>query len=121
VSRRYREVPPCPSWRPHPAVATLAAAARLAGVRDFAAEASYAATALGWMALRPFPGYTGRPALASPEAGALLSRMIVDQFAQAALDVFDRGAPAPRPALAWLEPLTAGGRWYGGPERPAKG
>ena len=112
VSRGYRDVPPCPPWNPHPAVGMLATAARLAGVRDFAAEAAYAALGLGWLAMKPFPGYTGRPALARPEAGAILSRLIVDDFARAALDVFDRGAPAPRPALAWLESLTAGGRLY---------
>jgi creatinine amidohydrolase len=112
VSPDYRNVPPCPAWRSHPAVALLANAARLAGVRDFAAEAAYAAMGLGWLALRPFPGYTGRPSLARAEVGAILSGLIVDTFAQATLDVFDRGAPAPRPALAWLETLTVGGRAY---------
>jgi creatinine amidohydrolase len=112
VSPRLRDIPPCPAWKPHPAVALLSWAARRAGVEDFAIEAAYAGMALGWLLMRPFPGYTGRPSLANAEAGAILARIIVDGFAEAALAVFDQGATPPPPVLAWLESLTAGGRIY---------
>ncbi len=82
----------------------------MAGRRVLAAELEYAARGLGWFALRPFPGYTGRPHLASAEAGARLATLLVDGFAEAAEAVLFRGAPPPAPVMPWLEGLSLGGR-----------
>lgn len=112
VSPGWKDVPPCPPWPPAPALRAAALAARLAGQGTLAAEISYGALLSGWMGLRPFPGYTGRPGLASAEAGERLARLIVDGMADACLATFDRGAPPPEPVMAWLAAATLHGRVY---------
>lgn len=103
-------MPPCPPVRPQPA---LAAAARMAaglGARALAGELAFAANGLGWYALRPFPGYSGRPALASAKAGQILADRIATRFAEATSAVFENRATAPRPIMGWLGALSLGGR-----------
>jgi creatinine amidohydrolase len=112
VSPCWRDVPPCPPWPPAPALRAASRIARLAGRETLAAELAYGGLLSGWMGLRPFPGYTGRPALASAKAGARLSRLIVDGMAEACRAVFDEGAPPPEPVLAWIEQATLQGRVY---------
>jgi creatinine amidohydrolase len=110
VSKAYRDVPPCPPLQPIPALRTLARAAGLAGFPDTAGELRFAASALGWLAMRPFPGYTGRPALASPEVGAALAAVLADGWAEASRAVLVDGAEPPPPVFPWFESLTLGGR-----------
>lgn len=110
VSPRYREVPPCPATTPQRGLRVAAAAVR--GVRRtaLADELAFAARARAWYALRPFPGYTGEPALATANAGARLAGIIVDGFAAAAADVFANRAAPPAPTFTWLAAATLGGR-----------
>ena len=65
---------------------------------------------MAWFSLRPFPGYTGEPSLASPEAGAAFARAIIDRYAVAAEPVLYGDAKSPPPILGWLKylPFTAG-------------
>lgn len=105
----HRDVPPCPPVRDNPVAAGLARAAARLGRDRLARELAFVAAGMGWYALRPFPGYTGRPDLADPEAGRLFARAFLDAYEAHALAVFDGGAPAP-PVLPWLEPLTLRGR-----------
>lgn len=102
VSPTWREVPPCPAWPVVRSVALAARAARAAGRETLARELDYAARGLGWLRLRPFPGYTGRPHLANEASGAVLAALLSERFAAAAEDVLVNGADPPPPVMAWL-------------------
>lgn len=110
VSARLDQVPPCPRPEPVPWLARAAALARRARRTALADELAFAARALGWYRLRPFPGYTGSPHLARASAGRVLSEIISARFAAAAQAVLVEGAPPPPPVMGWLGPLTLGGR-----------
>jgi hypothetical protein len=84
--------------------------ARACGRRELAAELEFAAWGLGWYALRPFPAYTGRPALATAPAGAILAEQLVAEGAVLVADVLAGRAASPRPIMGWLPTLTAAGR-----------
>jgi len=73
---------------------------------------------LGWNAIRPFPGYTGRPHLAQPASGAVFARKIIEGYVPAVEAVFEGRARAPQPIMAWVGRVSGGGR-IGGPPRPA--
>jgi creatinine amidohydrolase len=105
-----RDLPPCVGFPPFAPLAAVAAAARAAGASVLADELDHAATGIGWLHVRPFPGYSGRPHLASAEAGAVLSRLIVEGLAKVTEATLFRSAPPPRPPLEWAWPLTLGGR-----------
>ncbi len=113
----YRSLPPCPDFAPVRPVQALAAVARAAGARSLSAELGYVAAGLSWFALRPFPGYTGRPHLASARAGERFARHMVSGFAELAEAVFAGRARSPRPIMQWLPWLSLGGR-VGSPNVP---
>lgn len=110
VSPRYRDLPPCPMAVPAPAMARAARIATALGRHNLARELEFAAGGIGWFALRPFHGYTGHPHLASPELGASLADMAAETYADAALAVFQDGAPSPKPGMRWMPAATFGGR-----------
>ncbi len=111
VSAIHRELPPCPAITPDAALARAAAGARAIGREALARELDYGAVAYGWSALRPFPGYTSEPALASRECGAVFAAHVVDRFAAVVDDVLHGRADAPAPIMPWVEWMTARGRW----------
>jgi creatinine amidohydrolase len=114
VSPSYRDLTPCPPIRPVPSLFRAELLARAMGASELAGELAYAARGLGWYGLKPFPGYTGRPHRAVPEAGALFARFIVDVFEPVVEEVLSgRGEPPP-PIMSWLRFLTVGGR-FGAP------
>ena len=110
VAPLYRTLPPCPPLVPEPRVQALARAAAALGRAELADELSLIARALAWQALRPFPGYTGRPHLASAESGRVLADHIAHSYAALLEAVFAGEAPPPAPAMGWLVALTLGGR-----------
>jgi creatinine amidohydrolase len=114
VSPSYRELPPCPAVTPDRALTLASRAAALLGRVGLARELSMAAVGVGWMALRPFPGYTSRPARATSEAGGIFARYISDRYAEVALEIFSGRARSPQPILSWLPAATLGGRLGGG-------
>jgi len=103
------DLPPCPPIVPNRLAATLAGWARAAGLDGLGIDLDLIARGLGWWGMRPFLGYTGRPDLANPDAGAVFARALADGFAEVALEVFE-GAEAPTAPLAWLPAATLGGR-----------
>lgn len=105
VAPAYRDVPPCPPVVPAAVLARAARLARTWGARTLALELRLAAGALAWQRLRPFPGYTGRPHLASPEAGKVFTRAILDRYEACVEAVFAGRAPSPAPIFPWLRPL----------------
>ena len=74
-----------------------------------AAELRFAAFGLGWHALRPFPGYTSRPRHASREAGAVIARHMIREFAATTARVLAHEEPPPAPIMPWIAKLTLGG------------
>lgn len=109
VRPTYRNVPACPAFKGTGIYAAAAAIARAFGLTRRAQEMELAGAAMAWFALRPFPGYTGEPALSSPEAGAAFARAIIDRYAAVAEAVLYGEAPSPAPILHWLRylPFTA--------------
>ena len=110
----YATLPPCPDVVPDAKLLAASRAADRIGKRVLAAELRFAAFGVGWHALRPFPGYTSRPRHASREAGAVIARHMVADFAATTARVLTNGEPPPRPIMPWIGPLTLGGAF--GPE-----
>jgi creatinine amidohydrolase len=110
VSPDYRALPPCPDVQPHPSFALASKAARAVGAEKLARELTFAAEGLGWNALRPFPGYTGRPHRATPQAGAVFARAILDTYEPLVEDVLAGRATSPPPIMSWAGTLSLGGR-----------
>lgn len=119
VSPEFATLPPCPPFAAPAHMALVGRAARRLGLAHFAGEVGFASAAFGWYALRPFPGYTGRPHLANPVSGARFASAIVDRYAELAGEVFGRGARSPAPIMRWSKALTLGGR-VGSPSLPER-
>ncbi|MCA9492719.1 MAG: creatininase family protein [Myxococcales bacterium] len=117
VSPRHVELPPCPAVPRSRRVGALGRLARALGAAGTAAELEFAAVALGWQSLRPFPGYTGHPALASAGAGAEFAELVVERTAPRVRQAL-AGEPIGGPPLAWIGPLTAWGRLSSAPTTP---
>jgi creatinine amidohydrolase len=111
VSPIHRELPACASVVPDAGMTRAAAAARLLGRELLARELEFGAQAFGWSALRPFPGYTGQPAHANRDSGAVFARHVVDRFVGVIDDVLHGRAEPPPPIMPWVEWMTARGRW----------
>jgi creatinine amidohydrolase len=107
--RGHREVAPCPPLAPRPGPQRLAELAGRLGMPELATELGFVARGLAWYGLRPFPGYSGAPHLASAAAGQALVDAVLPALRDRALAVFLRGEPAPGPILAWMGPLTLWG------------
>ena len=110
VDALHRELPPCPvisSIRPVRLAARLVG---LLGARQLSRDLDFAALGMGWFQLRPFPGYTGAPHLASAELGATLAPMAVEMLHETVELVFLGRGTSPPPILPWVAPLTLGGR-----------
>jgi creatinine amidohydrolase len=106
----HRDLPPCAPFRQPRAAVLASRAARALGASTLAQELSLVGDGLAWYALRPFPGYTGRPDLASAEAGAIFAREIVSAYVAAAKDVLWGDAASPPPIMRWLPFASLGGR-----------
>jgi creatinine amidohydrolase len=106
----HRSLPPCPTIVPRVGLRAAASIARTTGASQLAKELELAAFGLGWQALRPFPGYTGKPHLARAQSGAFFAEKIVEKFAHAVDDVFEGRARSPAPIMAWAARLTFEGR-----------
>lgn len=110
VAPDYKSLPPCADVRPDGKLALAAKLARRIGALQLSRELSFAAEGVGWNALRPFPGYTGRPHRATPQAGAVFAAEIVRRYADGIEEVFAGRAESPPPIMRWLGPLSLGGR-----------
>ena len=105
----WRIVPDCPPFSPIRMFRRFASVARAAGHDGLAAELEFAAVGEGWAKLDPFPGYTGRPRLASARAGGAFASAIVDLYEHHVGPALD-GGPPPEPIMGWVAPLTLWGR-----------
>jgi len=108
----YTELPDCAPFAGPRLVARGVARLRGLGARARvrAEEVSLVARGAAWLSLRPFPGYTGAPSLATPAAGRVFARELTARFGDAAEAALHRGeAPRP-PPLGWLRWATLFGR-----------
>lgn len=110
VSPVHRTLPPCPPVRPTRLLSWLARLARSLGSGELARELDYAAVGTGWYSIRPFPGYTGRPHLASAASGKVFAEAILDRYLVRARAVFGGTDRSPAPILGWLPAVSLGGR-----------
>ncbi len=118
VDPRYRELPPCPPATPARGFELASKAARAAGATRTADELAYLSQAVGWLSLRPFPGYTSHPAHAAASAGAWCAAQLVERFTPIVAEVLAGRAPSPPPIVPWL-PLVSVGGLVGPPHVPA--
>jgi creatinine amidohydrolase len=110
VSPDYVHLPPCPpvtSFRPF---AIASKVAGKLGVSTLAQELAFAARGKGWHAVPGYPGYTSRPSLATPEAGAFFAREIVARFAGVSERVLYQNGKEPAPIMSWSAALSLNGR-----------
>ena len=103
-------LPPCPETRPIAAFESLSRFFLRLGRKQLSDELRMLAAVAPWYGLRPFPGYTGRPHHATPEAGALFAQREVALMAQWSEQIFSGRARAPRPIMTWVEAFTLRGR-----------
>jgi creatinine amidohydrolase len=110
VSSLHKALPPCPPIVPDARLRAAAVAARALRREVLARELEFAAFGVGWNMLRPFPGYTGRPHLASAACGTRFARYIVDAYQPIAEAVLEGREAPPPPIMPWMAALSAGGR-----------
>lgn len=110
VSPSHLELPDCPPCEPDALMLRAADLARRMGRGHLATELHFGAWGTGWLNLRPFPGYTGRPAWASAEIGEAFAQLLVGQYAALTQGVFEDRIAHPPPVFAWLAKVSAGGR-----------
>lgn len=106
VSPDYRKVPDCPPLVPPAALMKLADALH-------SRELENSLYAMAWVMLKPFPGYTGIPSLATPEVGRFyVEDLILPRYRQRCRDVLWGALSSPRAGFRWTRPLAPllGGR-----------
>lgn len=108
----YTELPDCAPFAGPRLVARGVAGLRGLGARARARaeEVSLVARGAAWLSLRPFPGYTGAPSLATPAAGRVFARELTALFGDAAEAALYRGESPRPPPLGWLRWATLFGR-----------
>jgi creatinine amidohydrolase len=106
----HRSVPPCPQLQPKAGPLRGARMASAVGLAGLSAELAFMARGLAWSGLRPFPGYSGAPHLASVEAGRALVDQLMPTMLAAADGCLLGEASNPPPALGWVGPATLWGR-----------
>lgn len=109
VSDTVSTLPPCPPLSPSRLLLGLSSRLGALGADELSQALRLAAVGESWFSLRPFPGYTSAPHLASPQAGARLSAKVIERFAALCEAVFD-GAPPPGPLMPWLSTVSLHGR-----------
>ncbi|MEZ4267672.1 MAG: creatininase family protein [Myxococcota bacterium] len=107
----HRDVPPCPEVKPARSFMAAAHAADRLGRTAFANELRMAAWSSSWFGLRPFPGYTSAPHLASAEAGRALLDVVLPEILATGLAVLDGQRAHPDAPMQWVTRATLGGRF----------
>ena len=105
----HRSVPSAPALRILPVWGVLARAADRLGRTVLAQELRFVGMGMAWFGLRPFPGYTCEPALATAEIGAIFAELICAGLVEEVEAVLVDGAPSLPPVMRWTATLTFGG------------
>lgn len=104
----FRALPDCPVWGTDRSLMALGRVVSRMGLTRIGTDIQFAARAAGWGALRPFPGYTGRPRHSDAEAGRCFAAHALDAFVPA-IEASWRGEAPIGPTMGWLRTLTLGG------------
>ncbi len=111
VSSEHKELPPCPEIKIGPILGLLVSLLHKAGMnRD---ELEMTIKVLKWTALKPFPGYTGIPGLASKEVGEFyVNELILPRYHKACIEVLWEKGEVPKTPIGWTRFLSSlvGGR-----------
>jgi len=99
VDPDYRNLPACPALTIPAWQKAALHGMRSLGQHDAARELLFAAEALAWLNLKPFPGYTGMPRLANRESGEIFVARILEEYLTAVRAVFVNGEAPPAPVL----------------------
>jgi len=105
----YKDLPPCPEVRPPLWMRLIPAGLDRLGLRRLARETEFSGVGATWYGLRPFPGYTGSPHLASTELAQALTDRLFDEMVELVRDVLEGAAEPPPPMIRWLKLLSLGG------------
>lgn len=105
----HQSVPPAPALPVHAMWGALSRAAGRVGRTVLAQELRFVGMGMAWFGLRPFPGYTCEPALASAEVGAIFADLICGGIVEEVEAVLVGGAPCLPPVMRWTSTLTFGG------------
>ncbi len=100
----------CPVPAADPAISTASRVASAMGRDELARELAFAAVGQAWNDLRPFPGYTSRPSLASAEAGRVFVDTLLDLMVPTVRRALVDGERQPPPLMRWLRAVTLDGR-----------
>lgn len=106
VSDSHRELPDCPEIELPAWQKAAIRGMRSLGQSNAAREVYFAAEAMAWLNLKPFPGYTGWPKYANAKSGELFVERILNEYAAVCEAVFARGENAPEPVLGVTEMLS---------------
>lgn len=110
VAPIYKTLPACPEIKPHFVFSIIARLMGLIGLKKLEAELRFASFGLGWLKLKPLPGYTGWPHLANPETGAIFVEDLMTRYVACVEEVFEQKSNSPEPIMQWMRPLSLGGR-----------
>lgn len=106
VDRSYVDLPDCPAIEIPAWQKAAIRGIRSIGQANAAREVVFAAEAMAWLNLQPFPGYTGSPKLANTRSGEYFVARVLDEYAAAVESVFLRGEKAPEPVYGVTEMLS---------------
>ncbi len=106
----HERVPPCPLLEPRAGPLHGSRLAATLGFAGLSSELAFMARGLAWYGLRPFPGYSGAPHLASMEAGQALVDHLMPAMLESARGCLLGDDPNPRPVLGWVGLATLWGR-----------
>jgi creatinine amidohydrolase len=85
----------------------------LGGLPALAREIEHTSVAMAWMQLKPFPGYTSYPSLATTKAGEFfVEQLILPLYEEGCQKVLWGREQAPKAQFQWLRPVAGilGGR-----------
>ncbi len=106
VDTSYKDLPDCPAIEIPAWQKAAIRGMRSLGQTNAAREVTFAAEAMAWLNLQPFPGYTGAPRYANARSGEYFVSRILDEYMAVLEAVFVRGETGPEPVLGVTEMLS---------------
>lgn len=106
VDPQYVDLPDCPEIEIPAWQRAAIHGIKSLGQAGAARELAFAAEAMAWLNLDPFPGYTGMPRYANRKSGEAFVKEILDLYEAAVRRVFVEGKTPPQPELSVTDFLS---------------
>lgn len=106
VDAGYTDLPDCPEIEIPAWQRAAIHGIKSLGQASAARELAFAAEAMAWLNLEPFPGYTGMPRFANRKSGEVFVKEILDLYEAAVRGVFVEGKASPPPELSVTDFLS---------------